>query len=154
NTNFPQTDEHPVVCVSWNDAKAYCDWMSKKTGRTARLPTEAEWEYACRAGTRTTWFFGDQEAAFPDYAWCAKNSGWQTQPVGLKRPNLWGFHEMLGNVTNWCQDWGAPYTGDAVDPTGPESALYRCLRGGAWGSSAIGARVAARSMDEVKGGAT
>jgi hypothetical protein len=82
---FTQTDDHPAVCVSWNDAKAFSDWATKKTGREVRLPTEAEWEYACRAGTKTRWWFGDNEAAVVENGWTSANSGMQTHPVGQKK---------------------------------------------------------------------
>jgi formylglycine-generating enzyme required for sulfatase activity/predicted Ser/Thr protein kinase len=127
-----QTDDHPAVCVSWNDAKAFCDWASKATGRVVTLPTEAEWEYVCRAGTRTRWSFGDEELAFADYEWCSINSDMQTHPVGQKKRNPWGIYDMVGNVGVWCQDFAGPYSGDAADPTGPPTGKDRILRGGNW----------------------
>jgi formylglycine-generating enzyme required for sulfatase activity len=144
---FPQTDDHPVVCVSWDDAKAFCDWASKRTNRVVRLPTEAEWEYACRAGTKTTWSYGDDEAAGPDYGWIDRNSGGQTHPVGQKKPNAWGFFDMHGNAWEWCQDWAASYGGDAVDPTGPASGDRRSLRGGRWDVRAYFQRSTFRGQD-------
>jgi len=127
---FKQADTHPVVCVSWKDAEAFCDWATKKTGRRVNLPTEAEWEYACRAGTKTTWSFGGDGSAMEDFGWLRGNSAWMTHPVGQKKPNLWGLHDMNGNVWEWCQDWVARYTGDAVDPKGPPEGKQRSLRGG------------------------
>jgi formylglycine-generating enzyme required for sulfatase activity len=144
---FKQTDEHPATCISWNDAKAFCDWATKKTGREVRLPTEAEWEYACRAGTKTKWSFGDNEAALVEYGWTNMNSGLQTLPVGQRQPNPWGLYDMHGNVCEWCQDWAGPYAGDAVDPTGPASGDRRCLRGGSWNNNAIECRSAFRFND-------
>jgi formylglycine-generating enzyme required for sulfatase activity len=144
---FAQTDDHPVVCVSWDDAKAFCDWASKKTNRVVRLPTEAEWEYACRAGTKTTWSYGDDEAAAADYGWIDRNAGGQTHPVGLKKPNPWGFFDMHGNAWEWCQDWAAPYGGDAVDPTGPATGDRRSLRGGRWDVRSYFARTTFRGQD-------
>ncbi len=142
---FTQTDEHPVTCMSWNDAKAFCDWAAKKTARGARLPTEAEWEYACRAGTKTKWSFGDAESVLEEYAWSNKNS---THPVGQKKPNAWGLFDMYGNVWEWCQDWAGPYAaGDAVDPTGAAGGNARCLRGGCWYNSAIECRSTIRNGD-------
>jgi formylglycine-generating enzyme required for sulfatase activity len=132
NPPFPQTDDHPVICVSWNDAKAFCDWAAKKTGRAVSLPTEAEWEYACRAGTKTAWSFGDDEAASGDYAWTMRNSGSQTHPVGLKKPNPWGFCDIHGNAWEWVQDWVAPYSSEATDPTGASAGEFRVARGGRW----------------------
>jgi formylglycine-generating enzyme required for sulfatase activity len=150
NVNFPQTEDDPVVCISWNDAVAFCDWATKKTGRLVRLPTEAEWEYACRAGTTTKWSFGNDESAMWEYAWYDKNTLRlerpeiplaRTHPVGQKKPNPWGFSDMIGNVWEWCQDWAAPYPGaDAVDPTGPASGEKRIIRGGDWHSDATFAR--------------
>jgi formylglycine-generating enzyme required for sulfatase activity len=142
---FKQTDDHPATCVSWDDAKAFCDWATKKTGREVRLPTEAEWEYASRAGTRTSWWFGDAESALDECGWYNKNSGMQTQPVGLKKPNPWGLYDMYGSVWEWCQDWTGPYAaGDAVDPTGPAGGDSRCLRGGSFTDVAIECRSAIR----------
>jgi len=129
---FTQTDDHPVTCVSWSDANAFCDWVTKKTGRTVRLPTEAEWEYACRAGSTSRWSFGDDKGGMGEYGWDSKNSGGSTHPVGQKKPNAWGLYDMHGNVWEWCQDWGAAYPGDAVDPSGPTSGNRRIMRGGAW----------------------
>ena len=137
NAPFLQADDHPVLCINWNDAKAFCDWAAKLTGRVVRLPTEAEWEYACRAGTRTKWFFGDDESAFGEYAWCRKNSGLQTHPVGQKKPNPWGLFDMHGSAWQWCQDLAGAYGSDAVDPTGAASSDTRVLRGGAWSDDPV-----------------
>jgi formylglycine-generating enzyme required for sulfatase activity len=125
-----QTDDCAVTFISWNDARAFCEWASKKTGKALGLPTEAEWEYACRAGTKTRWSFGDAEGAIGEFGWTAKNSGNQIHPVGLKRPNSWGLFDMYGNVWEWCQDFAGGYNPDAVDPKGPASGEYRILRGG------------------------
>ncbi len=130
--NVPQAEDHPVMCISWNDAKAFCDWAAKKSGRGVSLPTEAEWEYACRAGTKTRWSFGDGEAGIVEFGWTNKNSGGQTRPVGQKKPNPWGLYDMYGNVWEWCSDWAGSYGEDAVDPTGPTSGGRRCIRGGCW----------------------
>ena len=97
-----QTDDDPVVCVSWNDAVKFCDWLRKKENKTYGLPTEAEWEYACRAGTTTAYFFGDDPKMLGDYAWYYDNSEHNTHPVGGKRPNPWGLYDMHGNVWQWC----------------------------------------------------
>jgi len=149
NPGFEQSDEHPVTCVSWNDAVAFCQWLSKKEGKTYRLPTEAEWEYACRAGTTTRWCFGDDEAALGEYAWYYVNSGEKTHPVGQKRPNAWGLYDMHGNVWEWCADWYAEgYYRKAPpdDPTGPSSGADRVLRGGSWINNLCFARSANRSF--------
>ena len=102
NPGFEQSDDHPVVCVSWNDANAFCNWLSKKEKRMYQLPTEAQWEYACRAGTTTAYSFGDDPKDLGDYAWYQDNSGNHTHPVGGKKPNPWGLYDMHGNV--W-QGW-------------------------------------------------
>ena len=152
NAGFEQTDEHPVVNVSWNDAVAFCRWLSKKEGKTYRLPTEAEWEYACRAGTTSRYYSGDDpetlakvanvadataKAKFPDWKWTIKASDGYvfTAPVGQFKPNAFGLYDMHGNAWQWCADWyGKDYYGKspADDPTGPDSGNVRVLRGGCW----------------------
>lgn len=147
-------DTCPVEEVSWDDATAYCDALSKKEGLTAcyeagtfkgvdcegyRLPTEAEWEYAARAGA-TGARYGDLDAI----AWYDDNSGTTTHPVGQKQPNAWGLSDMLGNVWEWCQDWYGDYSGDATDPVGPQSGSNRVIRGGGWHAVATGVGAAVR----------
>jgi formylglycine-generating enzyme required for sulfatase activity len=99
--------KRPVINVSWEDAQAYCEWLGERTGETYRLATEAEWEYACRAGTQTRWSCGDDEEQLGDYVWYNKNADGKTHPVGEKRPNPWHLHDMHGNVWEWCRDWFA-----------------------------------------------
>ena len=124
--------------VSWDDAVAYCKKLSEKEGKTYRLPTEAEWEYACRAGTKTAWSFGDDEKVLGDYAWYDKNaveivSEQYAHQVGLKKPNGFGLYDMHSNVYEWCHDY---YEEDYYqqspekDPTGPVTGSSRVLRGG------------------------
>jgi formylglycine-generating enzyme required for sulfatase activity len=107
NERFAQTDEHPVVCVTWNDAKKFCAWMKAKEKKDYRLPTEAEWEYACRAWTSTRFSYGDDPGYtnLTNYAWYLDGT---THPVGQKLPNPWGLYDMHGNVWEWCQDWYRP----------------------------------------------
>ena len=129
---------NPVEQVSWDDAVEFCRKLSalpaeKSAGYVYRLPTEAEWEYACRAGTTTVYSFGDSAAQLGEYAWYIDNSGNATHPVGGKKPNAWGLYEMHGNVWEWCQDWYGDYpSGAATDPTGPSSGSGRVHRGGSW----------------------
>jgi len=152
NAGFEQTDEQPVVNVSWNDAVEFCKWLSRKEGRTYRLPTEAEWEYACRAGTTTRYYSGDDpetlakvgnvadaaaKAKFLDWKYTIKgNDGYVfTAPVGKFKPNAFGLYDMHGNAWQWCADWyGAEYyaASPVDDPTGPASGNDRVLRGGSW----------------------
>ena len=122
------TPVDPVEKVSQVDAAAYCARLTEKEradGRSPatneyRLPYEAEWEYACRAGTTNHFSFGDDAALADAHAWTDENSEGRTHPVGLKSPNSWGFHDMHGNVWEWCQDWFAEFPeGDATNPTGP-----------------------------------
>jgi formylglycine-generating enzyme required for sulfatase activity len=151
NPYFIQTDDHPVVCISWNDAQKYCQWLSKQTGQQYRLPTEAEWEYACRAGSSTKWCFGDDESQLQDYAWYDKNSGGKTHPVGEKKPNKFGLYDMHGNVWEWCEDsWhenykGAPTDGSAWKNSNENRSL---LRGGSWGNIANYCRSASRDRGD------
>lgn len=155
NPGFEQDDSHPVTCMNWFDAVVFCQWLSQKEGRTYRLPTEAQWEYAARAGSQTVYPWGD--AAEDGAGWCNaldlstqeaypewKGFNWRdgyahTAPVGSFKPNTFGLYNMHGNVEEWCWDW---YSGDyyanspEVDPTGPEKSSldhpHRILRGGAW----------------------
>ena len=158
-----QTNDHPVVNVSWNDALAFCKWLSEKEGVTYRLPTEAEWEYACRAGTTTMYYHGDDpeglaevenvadgtaKAKFSDWSTISSRDGHVfTAPVGSYRPNGFGLYDMHGNVSEWCQDWhdGDYYAGSPTDdPTGPAAGSSRVFRGGGWLSSAWSCRSAYR----------
>ncbi len=121
----------PVEGVSWEDAVAFCRRLSDKEDRTYRLPTEAEWEYACRAGSTTKWSFGDDESALNEYAWYSANSNRTMHPVGEKNPNAWGLYDMHGNVCEWCSDWCGRYASTVMDdPTGPTAGWTRVLRGG------------------------
>ena len=138
----------PVERVSWDDCQEFIKRLNGKAEMgnwKARLPTEAQWEYACRAGTTTEYSFGDSEAALGDYAWFGGNSESKTHEVGQKKPNAWGLYDMHGNVWEWCADWyGAYAADDAVDPTGPSSGSSRVLRGGSWYCSATYCRSACR----------
>jgi len=133
---------NPVHRVSWNDAVEFCRKLSelpaeKEAGNVYRLPTEAEWEYACRAGTNTKYSFGDDESDLEQYAWYDENSGKGTHAVGSKLPNAWGLHDMHGNVWEWCQDSFGDYPRGAVtDPSGATSSSRRVGRGGSWGHAA------------------
>ena len=127
-------DDNPVENVSWDDVQDFIGFLNKKEGEGKyRLPTEAEWEYACRAGGRGLFSFGDSISGLGEYAWCGSNSMQKTHPVAGKRPNAWGLYDMHGNVWEWCQDRKGPYpSGSAVDPKGPESGSLRVFRGGGY----------------------
>ena len=130
--------DNPVETVNWDDAVDFCRRLSelpaeKEAGNVYRLPTEAEWEYACRAGTTTKYSFGDDESDFGEYGWYRENSGITTHPVGSKLPNAWGLYDMHGNVYEWCQDRHGDYpSGSVTDPTGPAVGSSRVFRGGCW----------------------
>ena len=167
NTGFTQTDEHPVVNVSWNDAVEFCKWLSKNERKTYRLPTEAEWEYACRATVSTRWFRGDDQsileqianvadsALFSKHAFFSYAKSWNdgyvfTAPVGKFSANKFGLHDMHGNVWEWCSDWyDAKYYASSPtnDPRGPETGSSRVDRGGSWYSGPGDCRSAYRSGD-------
>ena len=129
----------PVENVSWDDAQGFCRKLSelaeeKEASRRYRLPTEAEWEYACRAGSAGKFCHGDDKSTLGDYAWCGGNSGGKTHQVGQKKPNAWGLYDMHGNVWEWCADWfdGELFYAQSppTDPSGPPTGLYRVFRGG------------------------
>jgi len=128
----------PASYISWNDSKAFCEWAGK------RLPTEAEWERACRAGTNTAYSFGDDPGLLGTYAWYFSNSGSMTHPVGEKTPNALGLYDMHGNVWEWVADWydGSYYSVSPLNnPPGPSSGTYKVLRGGAWNYGGYGGYV-------------
>jgi formylglycine-generating enzyme required for sulfatase activity len=131
-SNF-QGDDSPVEQVSYDEAVQFCVKLSMKEAKPYRLPTEAEWEYACRAGTTTPFNNGSDETALDDAAWYEANSGEQTHPVASKKPNAWGLYDMLGNVWQWCGDWYGEYPHEATtDPHGSSNPRDRVMRGGSW----------------------
>jgi len=140
--------KNPVEQVSWNDCQDFMKKLSEKVGGGAfRLPTEAEWEYASRAGTTTEYSFGDSDSAYGEYAWYSANSGSATHPVGQKKPNAWGLYDVHGNLWEWCSDFydtGYYAQSPADDPTGGGSGGARVLRGGSWGDDATFCRAAYR----------
>jgi len=145
----------PAICMTQHAAKTYCAWLSAATGRHYRLPTEAEWEYACRAGTNTAFSFGDDPKQLGDYAWFTGNSRMHYHEVGRKKPNAWGLHDMHGNVAEWVLDQYIPdfYAQHddqpAVDPCATPTATYpRVVRGGSWQDDAASLRCSARRGSE------
>jgi formylglycine-generating enzyme required for sulfatase activity len=146
NPSHFQGPKHPVETVSWEDCQLFVRKLGEKgTGQTFRLPTEAEWEYACRAGSTSRWCYGDAEAGLAEFGWYDLNSGGATHPVGEKKPNAWGLHDMHGNVWQWCADWHGDYPqGDITDPTGASTGSARATRGGEWNRNAYHATSAFR----------
>jgi eukaryotic-like serine/threonine-protein kinase len=162
---FRDAPDHPVDGVTWDQAVAFCRRLSTLSGQRVRLPSEAEWEYACRAGTTGEFFFGRwgpfaDESEIPsearltlwDYAWFDQNSGGRTRPVGQKRPNPWGLHDMIGNIWEWCADvWHGDYVAAPQDGSpwleGAGQQQRRCMRGGAWDMNAFRCRSTYRSFD-------
>ena len=163
NPSISQDDRRcPVVSIKWFDAIKFCNALSRKEntkpfynldgidilgGNGYRLPTEAEWEYVCRAGTTTQWSFGDHESKLSEYAWYEENSNDMIHPVGEKQPNPWGLHDLHGNVYEWCWDWfydGYYKTSAKNDPLGPEDGWGRVLRGGSFDIDARNLRSALR----------
>ncbi|MBL9129656.1 MAG: formylglycine-generating enzyme family protein [Verrucomicrobiaceae bacterium] len=151
NPGFPQTDDHPVTIVTAQDAKAFCQWLATRNRRDCNLPTEAQWEYACRAGTSGARYLEPVD----DVAWHRGNSGGQTHPVGQKKPNAWGLHDLYGPVWQWCGDWYAPYpAGPASDPLQTNPNLSdkprQALRGGSFLSDVSHARSAERYRNDAR----
>jgi formylglycine-generating enzyme required for sulfatase activity len=143
----------PVEMVSWDDVQEYIKKLNEKEGTNKyRLPTEAEWEYACRAGTSTAFPSGkitelncELDPNLDPFGWYCFNSGNIIHPVAQKKPNAWGLYDMLGNVQEWCQDQFGPYlSGEVTDPKGPAAGTYRVMRGGTWYSPARDCRCASR----------
>ncbi len=134
--------QNPVDSVSWNDCQEFIDVLNYlDSNHTYRLPTEAEWEYCCRAGSVTKYFFGNDEAKLVDYAWCRENTDTPfvdeecPHKIGLKKPNKWGLYDMYGNVLEWCSDWYDQYyytNSSEIDPKGPENGDRHVIRGGCW----------------------
>jgi len=146
----------PVEEVSWNDVQDFIAALNARDSRIYRLPTEAEWEYAARAGTTTAFYNGDITQEYSDpidpnldaIGWYGGNSGSTTHPVAQKQPNAWGLYDMSGNVWEWCQDWYGAYPDNAsVDPGGPSDASLRVIRGGSWFNYARDCRSALRNYD-------
>ena len=145
-------DGYPAISMTQHAANKYCQWLSAKTGQFYRLPTEAEWEYACRAGTTTTYFFGDDTSKLPDYAWFEQNSDFKYQKVGKKKPSPWGLYDIYGNVVEWVLDQYDPdyykqcaATSPIVDPWEKATKPYpHSVRGGSWDDEATMCRSAAR----------
>lgn len=172
NPGYSQDDSHPVVCVSWTDAKAYADWLSKKSGKPYRLLTEAEWEYAARAGTSSPWIWGTEANASCDqaniadlafeggvppgkdkvwnsYADCDDGSAY-TAKAGSRQPNAFGLHDMIGNAWEWTEDcWNASHAGAPADGRARLTGVctYRVARGGSWFNNPRNARSAIRNRD-------
>ncbi len=166
NTAKVRGDQNPVEQTTWLHAARYCNARSEKEGLKPcynpdtwvcdveadgyRLPTEAEWEYACRAGAATAYSFGDDPQKLAAYAWVKANAEGTPHPVGRKLPNAWGLFDMHGNVMEWCNDWYAvdAYAGGAAaDPRGPVTGEFRVLRGGGWRSPPKAATCAGRAKD-------
>ena len=139
-------DNLPVEIVSWNDCREFIRKLNRQEGGNKyRLPTEAEWEYACRAGSKTRFCFGDSDSRLGDYDWYRSNSSSKTHSVARKKPNAWGLYDMHGNVCEWCEDWKGDYpSGHVTDPEGPSDGSYWVFRGGCWSSGAGGCRSADR----------
>jgi formylglycine-generating enzyme len=144
--------DYPATSISWEDAQKFCEQLSRREGTKYRLPTEAEWEYACRAGTSTIYSFGNEVSDMPDYGWITDNAHSKGEQfahrVARQKPNGWGLYDMHGNVWEWCGDWfGEGYYGVSPekDPSGPREGSARVVRGGSWRSSDTHARSTFRS---------
>jgi formylglycine-generating enzyme required for sulfatase activity len=154
-SNFQGDPNRPVEKVRYYEALDYCAAITRReaeagrlsSGYAYRLPTEAEWEFACRAGSTNLFSFGDDASVADKFAWTLENSEAETHPVGLKQPNPWGLYDIHGNVWEWTLDWFAEYpTGDLKDPGGPAQGIYKVFRGGSWNHAVEFARSRNRFM--------
>ncbi|KIO77813.1 sulfatase-modifying factor [Pedobacter lusitanus] len=148
-------ENHPALAMTHYNAIQYCKWLYARTGVFYRLPTEAEWEYACRAGSTTEYAFGDDAATLSDYAWSKENSGGKTHPVGQKKPNQWGLFDLYGNVGEWTYDqyvpdfYAAQQSGTAYNPVAAPAKLYaHVIRGGSYEDASQELRSAARQASD------
>lgn len=142
-------DAFPVEQVSWEDIHQKFLARLKTSGKVASLPTEAEWEYACRAGSKSVYGFGDEAETLGGFGWFWENSGKQSHEVGQRAANAWGLYDMHGNVSEWCEDWYAVYEGGAqTDPRGPATGTARVIRGGSWASTSQNCRSSDRDRDD------
>jgi formylglycine-generating enzyme required for sulfatase activity len=148
--------KHPAIAMTWHNATTFCKWLSQKTSRRYRLPTEAEWEYACRAGTSSIFGFGDDAKLLGDFAWYEVNSDGEPYEVGRKKPNAWGLYDMSGNVREWVHDFygeegykDAAKESPSVNPQGPSGGRVHVARGGDYDSSAEELRCGARAFEET-----
>ena len=154
NPSYFKAPKNPVEMVSWDDCQKFLKKLREKCGRACgefRLPTEAEWEYAGRAGSTTRYCYGNDESQLGHYAWYGENSGMKTHPVGEKKPNVWGLYDMHGNVWEWCADWddaGYYAKSPMADPPGSATGLRRVNRGGCWRLPAWDCRTAIRHGSE------
>jgi formylglycine-generating enzyme required for sulfatase activity len=160
-SSFKDDDTLPVEMVNWTDAATFCNTMSKKAGLQPcydeiswacdftkdgyRLPTEAEWEYACRAGSTGQYTSGENESDLARVSWYVGNSDYKTHPVGGKEPNAWGLYDMHGNVWEWCNDWYGTYDNTTTNPVQTKKSSYRVIRGGAWSENAAECRSSNRN---------
>ncbi len=140
---FSCGEDCPVEKVSWNDAQEFIKRLNNLTGKRYRLPTEAEWEYACHKGDKEEDYCGSDD--IDAVAWYEGNSKKRTHPVGLKQPNRLGLYDMSGNVVQWVQDWEGEYPSGARNPTGPEKGFYRVFRSGSWNDEPIAVKATGRS---------
>lgn len=144
---------YPITNVTWNDAQAYCEWLSRKSESSASLPTEAQWEYACRAGTLTRWFPGDELSDLSRCGWHSENSGTRIHAVGQLEPNQWGLFDMHGNAAEWCQDYWRRFgytSATRVDPIMRVQDSSHNIRGGSFSSWPVLCRSAARSFQQAR----
>ena len=169
NPGFEQSDDHPVLNVTWNDATRMCEWLSRQEGKKYRLPTEAEWEYACRAGTQTRYHSGqdpesllkvantydlDTEKNWPqwkEFALAGRDGYAFTAPIGSFAPNAFGLYDMHGNAWEWCSDWHSDtYYAESPlrDPLGPTDGVVRIRRGGSWHSWSFYTRASFRNWND------